>query len=287
MKFAALLAAFLAASASPLAGASVARASWGQETSCPDNLQVLVERPYATRAGIEAGGSVRLRATPGAEPCEALVAGIFEPRADPSRLTVTRPLVLLHLPHLQALAGREEEVDYFTVRLRPGVEPAVAARSLEPLLVGAQVLPTAEVAEHASTTFRVVSRFQAAIAGIALAAGGIFLACVMFLKVQERRAAVAAARLGGVPRRILMGWTVAEAVLLSVLGGVAGLGVGYVSSGIVNAYYQSAYDTTLVFSIVTREMVIRGLAIAVSLGICAGVVASVRLLAADPLEARE
>ena len=267
-----------------LQGTSVVRATDGRPSPCPDSLQVLVERPYATRAGIEAGGTVRLRAAPDAEPCEALVAGIFEPPADPSRLTGTRPRVLFHLPHLQALAGREGEVDYFTVRLRPDVDAVAAARSLEPLLVGAQVLPTAEVAERASTTFRVVSRFQAAIAGITLVAGGVFLACIMVLKVQERRTAVAAARLGGIPLRILMGWTVAEAALLSALGGAAGLGVGFAASATVNAYYQRAYDTTLVFSIVTREMVVQGLAIAVLLGMGAGVVAGARLFAKDPLE---
>lgn len=284
LKHLAVLAACLAGPAFPLEGASVVGATDGRRSPCPDGLQVLIERPYATRAGIEAGGRVRLRAAPDAEPCEALVAGIFEPPADPSRLTGTRPRVLFHLPHLQTLAGREGEVDHFTVRLRPGADPATAARSLEPLMVGTQVLPTAEVAERASTTFRVVSRFQAAIAGITLVAGGVFLACIMVLKVQERRTAVAAARLGGIPRRILMGWTVAEAALLSALGGVAGLGVGFAASATVNAYYQRAYDTTLVFSIVTGEMVVQGLLIAVVLGMGAGVVAGARLFATDPLD---
>jgi len=114
--------------------------------SCPDDLQVLVERPYAARAGIEAGSTIRLRSAPDAEPCPALVAGLFEPQADPSKLMGTRPRVLFHLPHLQALAGREGEVDYFTVQLRPGVDAATAARDMEPLLVGTQVWRAADVA---------------------------------------------------------------------------------------------------------------------------------------------
>lgn len=253
-------------------------------TLCPDDLQVLIERPYAVRAGIEAGSTVLLRSAPDAEPCEALVAGLFEPRADPSKLMGTRPRMLFHLPQLQALTGREGEVDYFTVQLRPGVDADLAAREMEPLLVGTRVHSAAEVAERASTTFRVVSRFHAAIAGITLVAGGVFLACIMVLKVQERRAAVAAARLAGIPRKILMGWTVAEAALLSALGGVAGLGVGFAASAIVNAYYQRVYETTLEFSVVTGEMVVQGLVLAVVLGMGAGLVASARLFAADPLE---
>lgn len=280
----AALAACLAGLAFPVEGASVATATDGRRSSCPDDLQVLVERPYAARAGIEAGSTIRLRAAPDAEPCEALVAGIFEPRADPSALMGTRPRVLFHLPQLQALAGREGEVDYFTVQLRPGVDAADAARAMEPLLAGAQVWDAAYVADRASTTFRVVSRFHAAIAGITLVAGGVFLACIMVLKVQERRAAVAAARLAGIPRRILMGWTVAEAALLSALGGAAGLGVGFAASALVNAYYGRAYDTALVFSVVTGETVARGFVLAVVLGLGAGAVAGMRLFATDPLE---
>ena len=272
----------LAASAGA-ASAGMATPVRAQETGCPDQLEVLVERPYAARAGIEAGSVVQLRAAPGAERCRALVAGLFEPPPDPSQLVGTRPRLLFHLPHLQALAGREGEVDYFTVQLRPGVDAATTARDMEPLLVGTQVLPTAEVADRASTTFRVVSRFHGAIAGITLVAGGVFLACIMVLKVQERRTAVAAARLAGIPRRVLLGWTVAEAALLSGAGGVAGLGIGFAASSLVNAYYQRVYDTTLVFSHVTGEMVVQALALAVVLGMGAGLIAGVRLFASDPL----
>ena len=272
------------AATSPSIAAETAGPAMASETACPPDLEVLIERPYAAQAGIEAGSSIRLRATPVSAPCPALVAGVFEPPPDPSRLVASRPQVLLHLPHLQALAGRDGEVDYFTVALHPEADATAAARDMEPLLVGTQVLPVEEVAERTSTTFRVVSRFHGAIAGIALVAGGVFLACIMVLKVQERRAAVAAARLAGIPRRILLGWTVAEAALLSALGGVAGLGLGYALSAIVNAYYQRAYDTTLVFSIVTGDMVVQALVLAVVLGMGAGLVASARLFASDPLD---
>ncbi len=255
-----------------------------QEVACPTDLELLVERPYAARAGIGVGSTVLVRARPDASPCSARVAGILELAADPSRLMATRPRVLLHLAHLQALTGRTDEVDYFTVQLRRGADPGVVAGELEPLLVGTRVHLTTEVTDRASETFRVVSRFHAAIAGITLVAGGVFLACIMVLKVQERRDAVAAARLAGIPRRILLGWTVAEAALLSALGGGAGLGVGFAGSAAVNAYYQRAYDTTLVFSVVTGEMVVQALLLAVVLGMAAGVVAGFRMFASDPLE---
>lgn len=271
-----------------VSAASVALLPWmplkAAAQDCPDRLEVLLERPYADAAGLTVGSTVSVRPAIEAEPCAAAVAGIFEPPPDPAALNATRPRVLFHLPHLEGLTGRRNEVDYFTVRTRPGTDLATLAADLEPLLPGAQVLPVSEVAERSSTTFRVVSRFHTAIAAITLIAGGVFLACIMILKVQERRLPVAAARLTGIPRRLLFWWTVAEAALLSTLGGAAGLGVGIVSSAVVNAYYQRYYDTTLVFSQVTGGVVAEALALAVLLGMAAGVFAAVRLLASNPLD---
>ncbi|MYB06211.1 MAG: FtsX-like permease family protein [Gemmatimonadetes bacterium] len=251
---------------------------------CPPGLEVLVERPYADAAALTPGSTVVVRSTIEAEPCNAVVAGIFEPPPDPATLNATRPRVLFHLPHLQTLSARRNEVDYFTVATRPGTDLATLAADLEPLLPGAQVLPVSEVAERSSTTFRVVSRFHTAIALITLIAGGVFLGCIMILKVQERRLPIAAARLTGIPRRLLFWWTVAEAAMLSTLGGAAGLGVGVASSAVVNAYYQRYYDTTLVFSQVTGVVVMEALALAVLLGMAAGVFAATRLLASNPLD---
>ena len=190
---------------------------------------------------------------------------------------------MLHLPHLQQLTGRTDEVDFFTVRAKPGVDLDELPLDMEPFLPGAQVMPVAEVAEVSSTTFRVAQRFHTAIAVLTLAAGGVFLACIMVLKVQERRAPISVSRLSVNPRRILFWWTVAEAGLLSVLGGAAGIGVGAAVSEVVNAYYRRYYDTTLVFSRVTPEIVGEAFALAAVLGMAAGVFAGARLVAMDPL----
>ena len=73
-----------------------------QSATCPDDLEILVERAYAARAGLAVGDSLRLGPDPTAE-CHALVAGTFEPPADPATLTRERPRLLLHLPDLARL----------------------------------------------------------------------------------------------------------------------------------------------------------------------------------------
>jgi putative ABC transport system permease protein len=190
----------------------------------------------------------------------------------------------MHLPDLARLASREDEVDRFSVLLRdPGDADAVAAR-IGALMPGTRALGGEEVAARASTTFEVVRRFHRAIGLITITAGGVFLACIMTLKVQERRSQVAALRLVGISNRTLLSWLMLEAALVSAIGGLLGIGIGRLASTTINAWYQRAYATSLEFSIVTGETIAIGLVLAVVLGLVAGGVGAVRLLQVDALE---
>jgi putative ABC transport system permease protein len=251
---------------------------------CPPVSSILIERKLATKYGLEPGDSVAVGAVAGGPGCLGTVAGVYEPDADPAELARERPRIIMRLPDVAAIAGRKDEVDRFSIRL---VDPAAAdevARGLSALMPGTRVLPAEVVAARASTTFEVVRRFHRAIGIITITAGGVFLACIMTLKVQERRSQVAALRLVGVSRNTLLSWLILEAALVAVIGGILGIGIGSLASRLINGFYQRAYQTTLEFSIVTSETVWIGLVLAISLGLVAGAVGAVRLLQVDPLE---
>ena len=250
---------------------------------CPDSPPpILVERSLAKELGLAPGERVRLSGAAGSG-CEAIVEGVFEPPADPAVLARERPRVWLHLPDLGRISGRIDEVDRFSIAMRAESDTADLRGRLESLMPGAQVFPSWIVAEQSSTTFNVVSRFHRAIALITLTAGGVFLACIMTLKIQERRTHVSALRLAGISRGSLARWVMLESALISGLGGLMGLGIGAIASWLINAFYQRAYDTTLYFSLVTRDTLAVSLVLAVILGFAAGAVATWRLLQADPL----
>ena len=251
--------------------------------SCPDPLGIAIERPFAARHGIGVGDRLDVGPEPRGRVCEAVVRAIFEPRPDPARLTLERPAVRFSFPDLAALAGRPDAADWFTLGLVPGAGPEGTSARLRASLPGLQVLSTADVTERASATFLVVERFHGAIAWITLVAGGVFLSCIMFLKVGERREAVSALRLVGISGATLARWIMLEAALVALLGGGLGLGLGAVASALVNGFYRAAYDTTLVFSLVTPGVLIRALALALAMGIGAGALATYRLLSTDPL----
>lgn len=251
--------------------------------ACPAPLGIALERRFAAGRGIGVGDRLAVGPEPHGPACDAVVRAIFEPHPDPARLTRERPAVRFSFPDLARLAGRHDAADWFTLGLAPGASADSVAARLRASLPGPSVLPTSEVTEGASTTFRVIERFHGAIAWITLVAGGVFLSCIMFLKVGERREAVSALRLVGISRGTLARWIMLEATLIAVLGGALGLVLGAVASALVNRFYRAAYDTTLYFSLVTPGVLLEAITLALAMGLGAGALATVRLLATDPL----
>jgi putative ABC transport system permease protein len=76
---------------------------------------------------------------------------------------------------------------------------------------------------------------------------------------------------------------VLEAAFVAVLGSLLGVGIGFVTSGLVNAYYQALYRTPLRFSIVTPDIVLFAVALSLVLGLGAGLLAATRLVRTPPL----
>lgn len=244
---------------------------------------VLLDRRLAESAGLSVGDTVRIRPLAARGAFDAFrVEGVFEREADPSRISRNELEVRFHLPDLQRLTGETDRVDRFAVVLEPGSDPAAAARWIESLAYGTRAYPTAALAEESSATFRVVSRFHRAIAVITILASGIFLLCVMIIRVDERRKDMATLRLIGVSRATVFRSIVLEAVGIAVVGSALGAGVGVIAARIVNAYYAGIYDTTLRFALVTPRIVLTAVALGLVLGIGAGVLAAWRLARVPP-----
>ncbi|HXE58437.1 MAG TPA: FtsX-like permease family protein [Gemmatimonadales bacterium] len=246
-------------------------------------LPIAVERRLAAELGLGVGDTLRLGVTPDSIDRLARVAAIYEAAADPSAVPRRELHLRMHLPDLADLLGAPDRVDRFGVALRPGVAPERAAAAINRVAFGFQAHPSAEIAAESSQTFRVVSRFHRAIAVITIAASAVFLLCVMLLKVEERRTDAAAMRLVGVRRRTIFGALLVEASLVAAAGSALGVVIAWAAGGAVNAYYRRYFDTTLVFSAITADIVRFSLALSLVLGLAAGSLAAWRLVRTRPL----
>jgi putative ABC transport system permease protein len=128
-----------------------------------------------------------------------------------------------------------------------------------------------------------VSRFHRAIAVITIVASAVFLLCIMLLKVEERRLDAAVMRFIGVRRRTIFSALLLEAALVAVLGSLAGTALSYVAGSVTNAYYRRFFDTGLIFSAITHEIVLFSIALSLVLGLLAGMLAAWRLVRTPPL----
>ncbi|MFA7257084.1 MAG: FtsX-like permease family protein, partial [Kiritimatiellales bacterium] len=84
----------------------------------------------------------------------------------------------------------------------------------------------AEIQEALSSTTKVMSILLASIAGISLIVGGIGIMNIMLVSVTERTREIGLRKAIGARRQDIMAQFLIEALAISLLGGLAGLGLG-------------------------------------------------------------
>lgn len=114
--------------------------------------------------------------------------------------------------------------------------------------------------------------------GVALLVGGVGIANVMVISVLERRSEIGLRRALGATRRQIRGQFLSESLLLSVLGGVAGAGLG---GGVTWAYAASRHWMV----VVPPASLAGALAAAVAIGGVAGLYPAVRAARLAPTDA--
>jgi putative ABC transport system permease protein len=274
-----LLSRFLLGAA--LAGPALQAAAAEAQGSPP---AILVSRQLSERAGLKPGDGVRLSAhASGKDARDFRVAGIYEPRPDPMRITSERFEVRLHLPDLLELSAEpgdpasQEAVSAINVALRDPSDAAAFARDLSAKLPG---LVVREIAprEDDDNPFLVLKRFHLAISVITLLASTIFLLALMVMLVEERRETIGMLRLIGFKKRRIVLQVFAEGLLIAALGALFGVVLAGALQGVFNRFFQWRYDTTLVFVRVTPEIAWRCVLLSLPFGMFASLVSSWGLL---------
>jgi hypothetical protein len=244
--------------------------------------EILVSRGLMRERSLSVGQVVMLSADArgaGARPFR--IAGAYEPMPDPSRFTAKRLEARMHLPDLLALtadpgeAGAVDAVGAINIALKDPADAGAFARELGARAPAVSVVRTAAGDdEH----FVIIERFHMAISVVTMIGSTAFLLALMVIRADERREIAGLLRLLGLRRSRILLQALLEGLCIAAAGAVFGVLFAAATQGAVNAFFQWRYDTTLVFLRVTPAIAARCVALALPLGVMAGLLASWTLL---------
>jgi len=268
-----------------LLATAIAIACAGVAHAAGDAPEILVSRQLLEARDLSVGDVVSLSSSrTGESPRPFRIAGVYEPTPDPMRLTHKHWSVRLHLPDMLELTADPddplalESVSRINVALADPDEASEFARDLYARVPG--LLATPAAAEDA-TAFVVLERFHFAIAIVTVLGSTAFLLALMVMRADERRETVGILRLVGLTRTRILLTVLVEGLCVAVAGAVFGVLFSIAMEDVFNAFFQWHYDTALVFVHVTPGIAGRCVALAVPLGVLAGLVASWTLLRRD------
>jgi len=130
-------------------------------------------------------------------------------------------------------------------------------------------------AEATKRTFNIV---LGSIAGISLLVGGIGIMNIMLASVTERTQEIGIRRAIGAKRRQIIGQFLIETVVLSIIGGLIGIGFGVIVPSLITYFSGMA-------TVITLESIVLPLVISGGVGIVFGLYPAVRAAKVDPIVA--
>jgi len=183
-------------------------------------------------------------------------------------------------------------VDYISaikVRLAAGGDMDKTAASVQALLRERHKLPTGipddftittptevkRMAEKVAGTFNI---FLALVAAISLIAGGVVVANIMLISVNERRREIGLRKAVGAQGKDIMLQFLYEAVAVTLTGGVIGIVLGAIGAKILEVVTQMPTS-------VSWESVLLGVIFSSLVGIIAGLQPAKKAAALQPIEA--
>lgn len=156
---------------------------------------------------------------------------------------------------------------------------AVLAATVDPQSPNeVQVSRPSDALEARAKTDVALRNLLLALGGVALLVGGVGITNVMVIAVLERRAEIGVRRALGAQRRHIAAQFVLESAMLSMLGGVLGALLG----GAVTATYAATRGWPVS---VSAGVLAAGAALALGVGLLAGVSPAIRAARLDPAEA--
>ncbi len=146
------------------------------------------------------------------------------------------------------------------------------------------IISMSEMLGIMTTMLNVLVSVLAAIAAISLVVGGIGIMNIMLVSVSERTREIGIRKALGAKQRVIMQQFVIEAATLSAMGGLVGIGFGYLLSALATVILKSALDPNLAV-VPSFSSILMAFGISAAIGILFGYLPAKKAARLNPIDA--
>ena len=146
------------------------------------------------------------------------------------------------------------------------------------------IMSTASLLEIASSIMGIMTAFLGGIAGVSLLVGGIGIMNIMLVSVTERTREIGLRMAIGARRSDIRIQFMVESALISLTGGIIGVGLGWVIAEVIGKLASSSPNTTL-NPAVTLNAVLLATLFSIAIGLFFGIYPANRAAKLEPVEA--
>jgi putative ABC transport system permease protein len=179
----------------------------------------------------------------------------------------------------------KDELDGIDIRLTAEADSVETAKIVTAVLNSTHkstqdfgvTIPAALLAQQRKTQ-SIFTYVMVAIAAMSLLVGGIGIMNIVLATVMERTREIGVRRATGARRKDIVRQFLAESILISIGGGILGIGFGFLTSWLIA--YVAGWNT-----IVTPVSVIAAFGVSVAVGVVFGLYPAIKAAQIDPIEA--
>jgi len=247
----------------------IAELDEGEELEEGDTDYAVIGSEVAERLGLEAGDTITI------EDMDFQVKGVYEEVGN-------REMDSMILFPLEAAKDVFDTDEYSAVIVYPEDidEVEELTKDIEDNVEGVSAFTTAELAKQMEQIIDQISFFTIGIAAISTIVGGLGVMNTMIMSVMERRREIGVLKAIGATNGYVLKMILIESVIISLIGGLLGLGIGYIGSSALGFISQGQAE-----GIVTPRLAIYSMAYALLLGAVGGLYPARKASQLSPVEA--